>query len=116
MTKQVQVITNCTCASCEKQYEQTKISHHQKHGNGKSNDVPELISLMMETHNTRTNGKNQEAIDEDSGIEDESEADDEKEEKDAQLTTTEGGSAEKEIVDEVISNIGVTVHKCINNR
>lgn len=31
MTKRVQVITNCTCTSCEKQYEQKKSSDHQKH-------------------------------------------------------------------------------------
>lgn len=58
MTKKVQVITNCTCTSCDKQYEQKKSSDHQKHiGSQSRDDVPELMSLMMETHHTRTQGK-----------------------------------------------------------
>ncbi|KAL0277653.1 UNVERIFIED_CONTAM: hypothetical protein PYX00_004874 [Menopon gallinae] len=58
MTKKVQVITNCTCTSCEKQYEQNKNSDGHKHiGSKRSDDVPELMSLMMETHHIRRHGK-----------------------------------------------------------
>lgn len=58
LIKKVQVITNCTCTSCDKQYEQKKTSDHHKHiGTQSRNDVPELMGLMMETHHTRTQGK-----------------------------------------------------------
>ncbi|EEB12617.1 conserved hypothetical protein [Pediculus humanus corporis] len=52
MTKRVQVITNCSCTTCEKQYEEKKISdHHRPVGSKTNDDVPELMSLMMGVHN-----------------------------------------------------------------
>ncbi|KAK6639826.1 hypothetical protein RUM43_008101 [Polyplax serrata] len=88
MTKRVQVITNCSCTSCEKQYKE-KVPYHQNHtgwfqplsiaypplkttmpyrhplrctallfltGSKSSDDVPELMSLMMGVHHTRPDG------------------------------------------------------------
>lgn len=62
MTKRVEIIDSCACASCvDPARAKSKTDESEDGTKDTKVDVPELMTLMMETHNTRTHHSEQES-------------------------------------------------------